>query len=108
MRILNPSLPLILVGLVVIASGQAMAQSGSYGISKPFSNYQPRPTVSPYINLFRDLDSGSGVYDYQTLVRPYLRQQKTNTRQRMLNQRQRDLNLQQQRSGQGQRSRLKM
>ncbi len=34
-----------------------------------------RPTVSPYLNLVRDQDSRFGMPNYQTLVRPQLRQQ---------------------------------
>lgn len=47
-------------------------------VSKPFSSYSPGPTVSPYLNLFReDLDGESDV-NYQTLVRPMLQQQQFN------------------------------
>ncbi len=93
MRFFMLSFRLILAGLVVIAASQAIAQSGSRGISKPFSNYQPRPTVSPYLNLFRDSDSD---FDYQTLIRPQLRQQRLNMRQQQANFQQRRTNLQQQ------------
>lgn len=45
---------------------------------KPFSSYSPAPTVSPYLNLFReDLDGGSDL-NYNTLVRPMLQQQQLN------------------------------
>ena len=36
------------------------------------------PTVSPYLNLFRDDLDGSGDFNYQTLVRPMLQQQQYN------------------------------
>jgi hypothetical protein len=46
--------------------------------SKPFSSVSSSPTVSPYLNLFReDLDGGSD-FNYQTLVRPQLQQQQFN------------------------------
>ena len=108
MRMLKPSFLLILAGLVVIATGQAMAQSSSYGISKPFSNYRPRPTVSPYMNLFRDSTTLAGDFDYQTLVRPQLEQQRVNLRQQRTNLLQRQTNLQQQRSGQRQQQSIQM
>jgi len=48
--------------------------------------YEPsRPTVSPYLNLFRDQ---TGILpNYQALVRPQLLQNETNQRQRAINQR---------------------
>ncbi len=52
--------------------------------SRPFSNLNRRPTISPYLNLFRDEDGlGSDGTDlnYQTLVRPQLRQQEFNRQQ---------------------------
>jgi hypothetical protein len=41
--------------------------------TKPFSGYTPSPTVSPYLNLFRN--SNSDVNNYTTLVQPYLQQE---------------------------------
>jgi len=48
---------------------------GAFGgaLNKPFSNVFRRPTVSPYLNLFRD-DGRGAVSNYQTLVRPQLEQ----------------------------------
>lgn len=46
--------------------------------SKPFSSVTPSPTVSPYMNLFRDDLSGGNDLNYQTLVRPQLEQQRVN------------------------------
>jgi len=46
--------------------------------SKPFSNVGSSPTVSPYLNLFRDDLDGSGDFNYQTLVRPQFQQLATN------------------------------
>jgi hypothetical protein len=45
---------------------------------KPFSGYTPPPTVSPYLNLFREDLDGSSDFNYQTLVRPLLQQQQIN------------------------------
>jgi hypothetical protein len=46
--------------------------------SKPFSSYSPAPTVSPYLNLFRDDFGGDDDFNYNTLVRPMLQQQQFN------------------------------
>jgi hypothetical protein len=45
---------------------------------KPFSGYTPSPTISPYLNLFREDFDGSSDFNYQTLVRPMLQQQQIN------------------------------
>jgi hypothetical protein len=47
---------------------------------KPFSGFTPAPTVSPYLNLFREDLDGQSDLNYQTLVRPQLQQQATNER----------------------------
>jgi hypothetical protein len=60
-----------------IDSGLAAYASGS----KPFGNYSPAPTVSPYLNLFREDLDGESDLNYQTLVQPQLRQQAINERQ---------------------------
>jgi len=46
--------------------------------SKPFSGYSPSPTVSPWLNLFREDFGGNSDLNYQTLVRPQLQQQQFN------------------------------
>jgi hypothetical protein len=51
---------------------------GSFSGSKPFSNVTATPTVSPYLNLFREDMGGNDDLNYQTLVRPQLEQQRTN------------------------------
>jgi hypothetical protein len=53
---------------------------GSIGgpASKPFANVRHSPTVSPYMNLFRNDLSGADDLNYQTLVQPQLRQQEFN------------------------------
>ena len=51
---------------------------GSSGANKPFTSYSPSPTVSPYLNLFREDIEGGGDFNYNTLVRPQLQQQQFN------------------------------
>jgi hypothetical protein len=65
--------------------GQASAPGSRIGLglgspspTKPFSNYSPAPTVSPYMNLFREDLDGSSDFNYQTLVRPLVQQQQFN------------------------------
>jgi len=68
--------------------GQASARQGSTPsriptlspgrTAKPFSSVSSSPTVSPYLNLFRDDLDGSGDFNYQTLVRPQFQQLATN------------------------------
>jgi hypothetical protein len=58
--------------------GPSSFDLGSGAISKPFSSYSPSPTVSPYLNLFREDLQGESDLNYQTLVRPMLQQQQFN------------------------------
>lgn len=64
-------------------SAPPRAQSASFGVgvsaptAKPFSSVSSRPTVSPYLNLFRET-LGDDDLNYQTLVRPQLQQQQFN------------------------------
>jgi hypothetical protein len=51
---------------------------GTTAPSKPFSGYTPEPTVSPYLNLFREDFDGNSDFNYQALVRPMLQQQQFN------------------------------
>jgi hypothetical protein len=51
---------------------------GPANVSKPFSSVTPEPTVTPYLNLFREDRSGNSDLDYTTLVRPQLQQQQIN------------------------------
>jgi hypothetical protein len=46
--------------------------------NKPFSGFSSQPTVSPYLNLFRNDLNGQSDLNYQTLVRPQLQQQQVN------------------------------
>jgi hypothetical protein len=54
------------------------ASGGGALANKPFENYSPAPTVSPYLNLFREDIGGNDDFNYQTLVRPQLEQQRFN------------------------------
>lgn len=73
--------------------GQASARGnrldtglGGFGNSrKPYANYSAAPTVSPYLNLFREDLDGQSDFNYQTLVQPQLRQQALNERQQQEN-----------------------
>lgn len=66
--------------------GQSSAGRASYGNlglssprrSKPFSHVSTPPTVSPYLNLFREDLGGNSDLNYDTLVRPQLEQQRVN------------------------------
>ena len=42
--------------------------------------YNPKPTVSPYLNLLQGGGSALNLPQYQTLVRPFLEQQSINER----------------------------
>jgi hypothetical protein len=54
---------------------------GNYGrANRPFEGFSPAPTISPYLNLFREDLDGQSDLNYQTLVRPQLQQQATNER----------------------------
>ena len=98
MQIIQRIFRLILASLVVISVGDAVAQQLP-GAGKPFSNYRSPPTVSPYMNLFRN---NGTAFDYQTLVQPMLQQQQINQRQQRTNLRQYQTNLQQQQTNQTQ------
>jgi hypothetical protein len=70
------------VGQASAPGSRIDAGLGNYGSSnKPFANYSPAPTVSPYLNLFREDLDGESDLNYQTLVQPQLRQQAINERQ---------------------------
>jgi hypothetical protein len=51
---------------------------GGGAARKPFTGYSSSPTVSPYLNLFREDFDGSSDFNYNTLVRPMLQQQQFN------------------------------
>jgi len=50
----------------------------SFSGTKPFSNYSTGPSVSPYLNLFRNDLNGQNQFNYSTLVEPLLQQQQFN------------------------------
>ncbi len=52
--------------------------TGRSPFAKPFSSISASPTVSPYLNLFREGLGESDDFNYQTLVRPQLQQQQLN------------------------------
>ena len=64
------------------AAGRSRAPSLGVGVgsavSKPFSGASTSPTISPYLNLFREDFGGNSDLNYQTLVRPQLQQQQFN------------------------------
>jgi hypothetical protein len=58
-----------------------LGAGGGPSAGKPFSSFSPPPTVSPYLNLFRQDVEGGSDFNYQTLVRPQLQQQQVNQQQ---------------------------
>jgi hypothetical protein len=66
------------VGQSVGYGGSVSWQTLAGPASKPFANVTPTPTVSPWMNMFRDDLSGADALNYQTLVRPMLNQQQVN------------------------------
>ncbi len=83
----------VCAGLLLGAAAPVQAQGGGPANLQ----YTPRPTVSPYLNLFND-PNGIGVY--QNLVRPFFQQNDFNARAATnINQLQQELN--QVRSGSG-------
>jgi hypothetical protein len=55
-----------------------LGAAGRASVGRPFDNFNPAPTVSPYLNLFREDLSGNDDFNYNTLVRPMLEQQRVN------------------------------
>lgn len=51
---------------------------GGSPAGKPFTSFSPSPTVSPYLNLFREDFDGNSDFNYNTLVRPMLQQEQFN------------------------------
>ena len=66
----------VLLCCAVVLSVNVRSASAQFGgrIDRPIN----RPTVSPYINLFRNNNNASGVLNYYGLVRPQLDQQRAN------------------------------
>jgi hypothetical protein len=48
------------------------------GQSKPFETIYREPTISPYLNLYRDEDDSEGAPNYHAFVRPHQEQIETN------------------------------
>jgi hypothetical protein len=48
------------------------------GPTKPFETIYREPTISPYLNLYREEDDAEGAPNYHTFVRPYQQQIETN------------------------------
>jgi hypothetical protein len=46
--------------------------------AKPFETIYREPTISPYLNLYREEDDAEGAPNYHTFVRPYQQQIETN------------------------------
>ncbi len=71
-------------------TGQAAASFGggtSVPLQKPFGDYSPAPSVSPYINLYRPEGAFGAAGNYYSLVRPMVQQQQVNRQlSRQLNQ----------------------
>jgi hypothetical protein len=59
-------------------TGPSLGIGANNLIDKPFSSFSPSPTVSPYLNLFREDFEGNSDLNYNTLVQPQLQQQQFN------------------------------
>ena len=69
---------LVAVVAVMFFAAPALAQT-SHRPPRQSSRYTPsKPTVSPYMNLFRNDNNNNNIPNYQTLVRPQLQQQAVN------------------------------
>jgi hypothetical protein len=62
-----------------LPSPSASFGGGGGGTIKPFTGVTSAPTVSPYLNLFREDRNGNDDFNYQTLVRPQLQQNALNS-----------------------------
>src|SRR5262249_15126384 len=65
-------------GQPTVGSGSLSPGGGRQRLGKPFSSVSQTPTVSPYLNLFREGIGEANDFDYQTLVRPQVQQQQMN------------------------------
>jgi hypothetical protein len=72
-------------GAAAAGGSTPMRPPASFGLTqnspmldKPFANYKPSPTISPWLNLYRN-DTANGTQDnYTGVVRPMLEQQSAN------------------------------
>jgi hypothetical protein len=62
------------------AAIQAAPPQFTRGQTKPFETIHREPTVSPYLNLYRDEDDSEGAPNYFAFVRPQQEQIETNRR----------------------------
>jgi hypothetical protein len=65
-------------GTGATSTGLGRGPASTARATKPFSSISSTPTVSPYMNLFREDLDGSGDFNSQTLVRPQLNQLQLN------------------------------
>lgn len=73
--------------VVLAALSSAVWLAGALFANAQVMRYQPaRPTVSPYLNLFRP--NNGVIPNYQSLVRPMLQQQAINQQQQLFNEQQ--------------------
>jgi hypothetical protein len=65
----------------------ASMPQASRRFAKPFQDETDRPTLSPYLNLYRDEKATQGIPNYQAFVQPQLEQQAAAQRQQIQSQR---------------------
>ncbi|QDT67244.1 hypothetical protein MalM25_01410 [Planctomycetes bacterium MalM25] len=78
--VLNNSQPTGPSYRVAARNGVGAARGGQ--AAKPFLGANSGPTISPYLNLFRDETSDSSLPNYYTFVRPQQQQYEANQQQR--------------------------
>ena len=61
-------------GLAVVLGGLATTTRAQ--TSRPFDNYTPPPSVSPYLNMLNN--NGNPIVNYQLLVKPQIEQRSLN------------------------------
>jgi hypothetical protein len=66
---------------------QVASSQPSQHPTKPFQNAANRPTMSPYLNLFRDDKGSQGIPNYYAYVQPQLEQQAAGERQQIQSER---------------------
>ncbi len=72
----------IFIAIFTVAAGLQASTVLAQNAGPSNLQYSPRPTVSPYLNLFND-PRGVGVY--QNMVRPFLQQNDLNAQQNAIN-----------------------
>jgi hypothetical protein len=71
----------------VYQSSQAAMPQATRRPAKPFQNATSRPALSPYLNLFRDDKTSTGIPNYYAFVQPQLEQEAASQRQQIQSQR---------------------